>query len=136
MNHEEKKAEILAGFEDYLNSQEDFCVDNLNIMEILPKLLKLQNQKGLIYGRSWCKHSDMSAFFNLERKWDRIYNIMVTAMKDGMDTLHGEQSSTSTPTETFVDTITDLALYSLMWVGYIRECNPDEFEKFVAANQL
>ena len=129
-----ERSEILQGFSDYLSGQKDFCQDNINLLEILPDLLKLQNTKGLIYSRSWNKHGDLSAFFNLERKWDRIYNIMEKAMKDGVDSLHSEKSST--PTETFLDTVVDLGLYALMWAGYIRECHPEEYEQFKQSNRL
>jgi hypothetical protein len=126
---------FVKAFTDYVNSQESFCVDNANVMEIMPYLYKLQNEKGKAYGRSWCKHSDMSAFFNLERKWDRIQNIMERAMTEGVDNvIHSDKSATST--ETFVDTVVDLALYALMWAGYIRETHPEEWEKFVKANEL
>ena len=55
-------------------------------------------------------------------------------MKEGLDSLLSDSSST--PTETFMDTIVDLGMYSLMWAGYIRENYPDEFEKFVRSNKL
>lgn len=128
------KSKLLKGFSDYLESQSDLCVDNVNLMDIFPKLLKLQNEKGRVYGRSYAKHGDLSIFFNLERKWDRIQNIMERAMKDGVNSLFSESSST--PTETFLDTIVDLGMYSLMWAGYIRETHPEEFEKFVSSNKL
>lgn len=130
----ELKSDILKRFKTYLESQSELCVDNKNLLEILPDLLKLQNTKGLIYSRSWNKHGDLSAFFNLERKWDRIYNIMDKAMKDGIDSLHSEKSAT--PTETFLDTVIDLGLYALMWAGYIKECHPDEYKAFKSSNQL
>lgn len=128
------KAELLRSFENYLNDQSNFCVDNINLLEMLPKLLKLQNDKGNLYGRSYAKHGDLSIFFNLERKWDRIANIMDKAMKNGVDSLHTEASET--PTETFMDTVVDLGLYALMWAGYIREKHPEAFKKFVHSNKL
>lgn len=128
------KSNLLKGFNEYLVSQQELCVDNVNLMEIFPKLLKLQNEKGRVYGRSYAKHGDLSIFFNLERKWDRISTIMERVMKEGLDSLHSDSSST--PTETFMDTIVDLGMYSLMWAGYIRENYPDEFEKFVRSNKL
>ena len=119
---------------EYFSTQKELCIDNQQILDILPDLLKLQNHKGLIYGRSWCKHEDLSAYFNLERKFDRISNIMGKAMKQGLDSIYSEQSST--PTETFVDTIVDLGLYALMWVGMIKELHPEEYQKFIKNNQL
>lgn len=129
-----QKAKLLKGFSDYLDAQPELCKDNVNLMEMFPKFLALQNAKGRLYGRSYAKHGDLSIFFNLERKWDRIYNIMTNVMKNGLDSLHSESSST--PTETFMDTIVDLGMYSLMWAGYIRENYPEEYEKFVQSNKL
>ncbi len=130
----ELKEELLKGFSEYLDNQAVLCTDNVYLMEILPKLLKLQNDKGLIYGRSFCRHGEISIFMNLDRKYDRISNIMSKAMTQGTDTLHSEQSAT--PTETFLDTIVDLAIYSLMWTGYIRDLYPDEYKKFITLNKL
>lgn len=129
-----QKENLLKGFQDYLNSQVELCKDNVNLLEIFPHLLKLQNEKGRVYGRSYAKHGDLSIFFNLERKWDRIYNIMERVMKEGMESLYSESSST--PTETFLDTVVDLGMYSLMWAGYIKETHPEMFEKFMRSNQL
>lgn len=128
------RTQFFNGFADYLSKQTTLCKDNQNLLEILPQLLKLQNDKGNIYGRSYAKHGELSIFFNLERKWDRIANIMERVMKEGLDTLHSESSST--PTETFLDTVVDLGLYSLMWAGYIKENYPNEYEKFVENNKL
>ena len=131
---EKTKEELIEGFKQYLDKQPEICKDNENVLRIMPALLQLQNDKGRVYGRSWCKHSDLSAFFNLERKWDRIYTIMERAMKEGTDVLWGDASST--PTETFLDTIVDLGLYSIMWAGYIMENHPEQFQKFLDANKL
>lgn len=128
------RTQFFNGFADYLSKQTTLCKDNQNLLEILPQLLKLQNDKGNIYGRSYAKHGELSIFFNMERKWDRIANIMERVMKEGLDTLHSESSST--PTETFLDTVVDLGLYSLMWAGYIKENYPAEYEKFVENNKL
>lgn len=133
MNKEEK-AELKKLFNDYIDSQEEFSIDNVNVMKVLPALLRLQNEKSAIYGRSWCKHGELSCFFNLERKWDRIQNIMEHAMVEGIGYIHGENAST--PTETFTDTIADLASYSLLWLGYIQENYPDEWDTFVKFNKL
>lgn len=128
------KSELLLGFARYLDKQDKVNHDNTNLLELLPKALELQNTKEAQYGRSWCKHEDISAFFNLERKWDRIYNIMTRAMKQGTDSVVSGDSST--PTETFVDTLIDLGLYSFMWIGLIREQRPEQYEKFISNNQL
>lgn len=127
-------ADLIQGFQDYVDRQPELCPDNVNLMEIFPQLLKLQNDKGRVYGRSYAKHGDVSIFLNVERKFDRISNIMDRAMREGMNTLHSEASSTAT--ETFLDTVVDLGLYSLMWVGYIKDEYPEEYQRFLAANNL
>lgn len=125
---------LVQGFQDYVDRQSQLCRDNVNLMEIFPQLLKLQNDKGRVYGRSYAKHGDVSIFLNVERKFDRISNIMDRAMREGINILHSEASSTAT--ETFLDTVVDLGLYSLMWVGYIKDEYPEEYQKFLVANNL
>ena len=129
-----KRQHLIKGFYDYINNEEEFCKDNELLLELIPKLLKLQNDKGRLYGRSFLKHGDISVFMNVERKFDRISNIMTKAMREGTDSLH--TSDSSTPTETFLDTIIDLGMYSLMWAGYIKETHPEEFEAFINSNNL
>ena len=130
----DKKTKLL-GFAKYLDSQTVIQHDNANLLGILPYLLTLQNTKETQYGRSWCKHEDFSAFFNVERKWDRIYNIMGRVIEQGTQVL-GDSNLTGTPTETFMDTIVDLGLYSLMWAGLIKETRPEQYEKFLVSNGL
>lgn len=125
---------LLTGWEEYFSCQTSLNHDNRNMLSILPDILKLQNEKERVYGRSWCKHGDLSAFFNLERKWDRIQNIMEKAMKEGTDTLFSAESGT--PTETILDTIIDLGCYSIMWAGFIKERHPELFEQFKRQNNL
>lgn len=134
MKDQKLKQELLKGFEQYLDSQDELCEDNVAMMKLMPKLLKLQNDKGRVYGRSYAKHGDVSIFLNVERKFDRISNIMDKAMKDGVDTLYTAQSST--PTETFMDTIIDLGLYGLMWAGYIADEHPEVYNQFLSLNKL
>ena len=70
------KQELVQGFQAYVDGQPQLCPDNVNLMKIFPQLLKLQNDKGRVYGRSYAKHGDVSIFLNVERKFDRISNIM------------------------------------------------------------
>ena len=99
------KEVLVQGFQDYVDRQSHLCPDNVNLMEIFP-----------------------------QRKFDRISNIMDRAMREGLNTLHSEASSTAT--ETFLDTVVDLGLYSLMWVGYIKDEFPEEYQRFLTANNL
>ena len=134
MKDQALKEELLKGIEQYLDSQDELCQDNVSIMRLMPKLLKLQNDKGRMYGRSYAKHGSASIFMNVERKFDRISNIMDRAMKEGIDSLFTEQSST--PTETFMDTVVDLGLYGLMWAGYIADKHPEVYKQFLTLNKL
>lgn len=134
INTPELTQELLNNMKTYLESQKELSTDNLAMMKFLPTLLKLQNTKSLIYGRSYCRHQHFSIFLNTERKWDRIANIMNTAMKEGMDSLFSDKSST--PTETFVDTVVDLASYSCLWASYIMTENPEQYKEFMKSNNL
>lgn len=126
---------LQAKYQELLEKYDSLCVDSQNVLGVVPSLVKLQDDKGKVYGRSWCKHGEISAFFNLERKWDRISNIMEKAMKDGVgNTIYGEDGETAT--ETFLDTVVDLSVYSLMLVGYIKENHPEEWERFLENNNL
>ena len=126
---------LQAKYQELLEKYDSLCVDSQNVLGVVPNLVKLQDDKGKVYGRSWCKHGEISAFFNLERKWDRISNIMEKAMKDGVDnTIYGKDGETAT--ETFLDTVVDLSVYSLMLVGYIKENHPEEWERFLENNNL
>lgn len=126
------KPDLLAGFKQFLDHHPQLTVDTLNMLQLLPALLELQAQKSAVYGRSYCRHGDLSIFLNVERKWDRIANIMEAAMKTGTETLYQE----GTPTETFVDTVVDLASYGLLWVGYILETHPEALQRFLESNRL
>lgn len=132
----DEKLDIIYKYAVYLESQPVLHHDNKNLLNILPYLLKLQNTKEGQYGRSWCKHKDFSAFFNVERKWDRIFNIMSRAMDEGVENTLNNDTKSGTPGETFVDTIVDMGLYSLMWAGLIQEVRPEQFEKFIKNNNL
>ena len=123
---------LLQNFQRFLERHPQLHSDTYNMLRLLPAILELQAQKAEVYGRSYCRHGDLSIFFNVERKWDRISNIMEKAMKNGTGTLHDE----GTPTETFVDTVVDLASYGLLWVGYIMESHPEAYQKFLEVNGL
>ena len=126
------KPDLLSGFKQFLEYHPQLTPDAQNMLRVLPMLLELQAQKSAVYGRSYCRHGDLSIFLNVERKWDRISNIMEKAMKGGTDSLY----ETGTPTETFVDTVVDLASYGLLWIGYIMETQPEAFQKFMESNGL
>lgn len=129
---EDSPDSLLQNFQRFLERHPQLHSDTYNMLRLLPAILELQAQKAEVYGRSYCRHGDLSIFLNVERKWDRISNIMEKAMKNGTGTLYDE----GTPTETFVDTVVDLASYGLLWVGYIMESHPEAYQKFLEANGL
>ena len=109
-------------------------IDTSNIIKILPAILELQAQKSSVYGRSYCRHGQISIFFNAERKWDRISHMIDEVIRGGK--LSNMENLQGTPTETFFDTVVDLASYSLLWVGYIMENCPVVWENFLKTNKL
>lgn len=109
-------------------TQADIQVDNGNLLAVAAIAFQLQNAKELSYGRSWCKHGDLSAFFNLERKWDRIYNIMNGVISDGIE--NSPHFKDTGDAESLTDTIFDLGIYALMWVGFIMEQHPEAGNAF------
>jgi hypothetical protein len=130
----ETEDNLLIQWTSVISQQDKMTQDYRNMLKILPFILQLQGDKGKMYGRSWCKHGDLSAFFNLERKWDRIQNIMEKAMVEGTDSLFNGSSDTAT--ETFLDTVVDLGCYAMMWAGYIQENHPEMWRKFLQSNDL
>lgn len=111
-------------------------IDTQNLLDTLPSLIKLQQDKSKLYGRSYCNYGNLGIFFNLARKWDRVENIMQSVMKNGEDNLFHNIKGNSTATETFLDTVSDLAVYSMLWVGYIKENYPEQWEQFLKSNKL
>ncbi len=61
---------------------------------------------------------------------------MQSVMKNGEDNLFHNIKGNSTATETFLDTVSDLAVYSMLWVGYIKENYPEQWEQFLKSNKL
>lgn len=112
-------------------SDADVSQDQENLKKIIPLIVQLQKQKSERYGRSYCKHGELSIFFNLERKWDRLSNMMDSILQSG-----GDIHSSGTPDETFTDTVIDLASYALLWAGYIAETRPDAMDEFIKAHNL
>lgn len=130
----DKLDNILVKYREVLADEKELHEDNLKVQTIIPYLLKLQNQKESFYGNSWRQYGDMSAFFNLARKWNRIETIMQTAMQQGTEHLFDESSQLAT--ETILDTIADLALYGLMWSADIAQRYPNLWERFLEMNKL
>ena len=109
--------------------------DLYNVLRVLPVLLRLQSQKAQYYGRSYCRHGQYSIFFNMERKWDRISNMVEASLQPGAKKeLLNPQNGTAT--ENFLDTIMDLASYGLLWAGFLLENHPNLIDDFIRKNEL
>lgn len=92
-----------------------------NLQLAAEALAKLQEMKDKSYGGSWQKYGEKSSVFpNVARKFDRIANIMVNDVDPG--------------DEPIVDTVADLATYSLLWLTYIMEHRPQQWIEWVADN--
>lgn len=128
------KDSIIKEYENYVKSQDKLYPDGLNAHKVVTAILNLQHDKEAVYGQSWRKYGNMSAFLNVARKWDRIDNIMRNAMENGMNILFSDEAGTAQ--ETFLDTVVDLASYSLLWVGYLASEHPDMWQKFLESNRL
>ena len=78
-------------------------------------LNQLQNIKGRGYGSSWCKHGLVfSVFPNLQRKWDRIENVLDYATPKALTV------SIPGTVETLTEGVIDLAVYCqllLIWLS-------------------
>lgn len=128
------KDSIIKEYEKYVSSQKQLYPDGINAHKVITPILHLQHDKEAVYGQSWRKYGNISAFMNVARKWDRIDNIMRNAMENGMNTLFSSEAETAQ--ETFLDTVVDLASYTLLWVGYLSQEHPDMWEKFLESNRL
>lgn len=95
--------------------------DNIYLVPVFVALAKLQYDKELGYGSSWCKRGELDVFFNTARKFDRIENIMLGKGKDAV----GEPK---------IDTVGDLANYSYLWMTYLLRHAPEDFVKWFKNN--
>lgn len=125
---------LIQEYKRYTEQQDALYPDGTNAQKVIASILKLQHDKEAVYGQSWRKYGHMSAFLNTARKWDRIDVIMRKAMQDGLDVLFSDEGGTAQ--ETFLDTVVDLASYSLLWVGYLADEHPEMWERFLEANKL
>jgi hypothetical protein len=133
INKIKSEALLFMGFIDYfISNMGNINYDNSRLLQVLPKLIKLQNTKESYYKRSWCKHGDIGIFFTVVRKWDRIESFNDKAMSQGADSLYNDEALE----ESYLDTVGDLGLYGILWFAYIAEKKPELFEDFLKKNSL
>lgn len=119
----EQKAILMKKFEKivdkYLNTFP--CGDKYigDILEnVIPECIELAIEKGKAYGHSFCKYGNYGIFMNLARKTDRIENYARVAMNTHVDIM---DVNNTTHDEGVIDTIQDLANYSMLWLSYINQ---------------
>lgn len=84
---------------------------------VLTDLVNLHAIKARAYGHSWRKHGEyLSIFANITRKADRLF-------EGGVDT----------PDETRLDTVADLAVYSLLYLSWLYGAE-DEADEGIAVS--
>lgn len=83
----------------------------------------LQLYKGRRYGNAWCRHGEfISIFSNLDRKFDRLTNIILQAINEKTPIPEPDSE------ETIMETVADLATYAILWMTFIKKHRPEEFE--------
>ncbi len=93
--------------------------DYYTVDDIFRLLSVLHDKKTIIYKDSWKKHCEVvSIFANISRKYDRIESII-------------EGGAIATLDETLIDTIGDLAVYSIKYLTYLAEFYTKEFQEFL-----
>jgi len=105
--------------------------DFMNLLDVLPFMLKLQALKGIGYGRSYCEHGEVGIYLGTIKKVDRLKNVMKKAMAKGTKILYeGDR------VEEFIDTIIDGAIYFDLWVGWTKEHHPEVWQAFLERSKL
>lgn len=84
----------------------------------------IQTCKGLHYRRSWCKRGFHGIFHTIARKWDRLEE--ADASPNFLEFGGGECVE---------ETVMDLAVYSLKWLGWFAETYPERFQRLVDSVQ-
>jgi hypothetical protein len=97
------------------------CDDNILFVTVFPFLAEIQYKKEQGYGRSWCKRGEMDIFFNTARKFDRIENIVLGTGQDQVG-------------EATIDTVGDMANYTMLWMTYYLRVNTDVFLSWAKNN--
>ena len=92
--------------------------------EVTGLMIELQDHKGKTYGNTWCKHGEaISIFGNTSRKYDRIENII----KNFVD---GKPLPPPDSDESVAETVADLAVYCILWMTWIAENRPLEYQSW------
>lgn len=115
----EEELEEFLGFYKKLPYVENVQRDHVLMVFAFYALSKLQYKKEQTYGNSWEKRGEMGVFFNVARKFDRVESMTLYEAKDAVG-------------ESKMDTIGDLAVYSLLWLTYSLRKDPEEFYSWLS----
>lgn len=102
-----------------------------NLEEVSRDVSQLVRSKSEGYGYSWRKRGDVTAFNNLARKFDRIENLMMSVSGDASPGLIAARDG-----EPFIDTLVDMAAYSLMWLSKLSLEHPERYEEWKRKNNI
>jgi hypothetical protein len=90
--------------------------------EVIDLMFDLQSYKARHYGSSWCKHGEaISIFGNISRKYDRLEQIIKN------NAINGLPLPSPLSEESVAETAADLAVYSILWMTWIKVNRPIEF---------
>lgn len=92
-----------------------------DVEAIMQALLPFHQSREATYRMSFAKRGEALVWGNLARKYDRIDNL-------AKDTFDGNGNN---PGVSLVDTLIDLAMYSLKWVAIIRHIRPDDLQAWI-----
>lgn len=95
--------------------------DNAMLHLVTGQVLQMHHAKEGTYGNSWCRRGELGIFFNIARKFDRLENMVVHDRADEVG-------------ESRIDTIADLATYSLLWLTLIMREHPEAYRTWQDSN--
>ncbi len=84
-------------------------------------LLPFHRAREFTYQMSFAKRGEIGIWMNLARKYDRIDNLA----------RHVFEEVEESAGVSLVDTLVDLALYSLKWLAVIKQLRPEDLEKWI-----
>lgn len=117
--------------------------DNSALPELVTMLLALQHSKEIYYGSSWSgKGEYRGVVSNLDRKYDRLDKIITGELQGTIPVLTKKEYKDLTEEEkislreTKIDSVADLASYSLLYLSYLKKTYPGAFEVWRTRNIL
>lgn len=117
--------------------------DNDTLPEIVTLLMAIQYDKEGHYGSSWKGKGEYRGIMsNIDRKYDRLDNITNAEIQGTMNSLAIQENMLKDNYELYseqigeskVDAIADLANYSIMYLGWVKQNFPLVFQVWVDKN--